>query len=244
MTLVFTDTLLNIFSKHISNKTITCNDKDAPWITPQVKSSIRRNSRVYRKWVNRGRNPTEHSTVREVQNSTSKLILEAKRAYFEKLGDELSNPQTGQKRFWTAFKRISNKKKITNIPPLIDNETYITNFQQKAKVFNDYFADQCTNHENDSILPDFSSKTDSSLSHVDVNIDKILILFKSIAQIRQTVVMKYPLLCLKYVLLKLLSLIYQSCLATGTFPESWKCANVQPIHKKNNRQFKSNYRPI
>ena len=51
MSLVFTDTLLEILSRHISNKIITCNDKDAPWITPNVKSAIRRNSRVYRKWV-------------------------------------------------------------------------------------------------------------------------------------------------------------------------------------------------
>ena len=28
------------------------------------------------------------------------------------------------------------------------------------------------------------------------------------------------------------------------FPDSWKYANVQPIHKKGNRQIKSNYRPI
>ena len=27
-------------------------------------------------------------------------------------------------------------------------------------------------------------------------------------------------------------------------PDSWKYANVQPIHKKGNRQIKSNYRPI
>ena len=238
MTLLFTDTLLNIFSRHIYSKTITCNDKDAPWITREVKSAIRRNSRVYRKWVNRGRNPTEHNTVREIQNSTSKLIREAKRAYFQKLGDELSNPQTGQKRFWTAFKRITNNKKITNIPPLIENDTYITNFPHKAQIFNDYFADQCTNHENDSILPDFSSKTDKSLSHVNVNIDKIV-----------DIILKYSpnkangKICATEVALPL-SLIFQSCLSTGTFPESWKCANVQPIHKKNNRQIKSNYRPI
>ena len=31
---------------------------------------------------------------------------------------------------------------------------------------------------------------------------------------------------------------------TGKFPDSWKYANVQPVHKKNNRQTKSNYRPI
>ena len=44
MSLVFTDTLLSIFSRYISNNIITCNDKDAPWITSAVKSAIRRNS--------------------------------------------------------------------------------------------------------------------------------------------------------------------------------------------------------
>ena len=73
-------------NKHISNKIITCNDKDTPWITPKMKTAIKRNSRVYRKWVNRGRNPATHINVQEVQNSTNTLIREAKFAYYDKLG--------------------------------------------------------------------------------------------------------------------------------------------------------------
>ena len=46
MSLLFTDTFL---SQHISNKIITCNDKDAPYITIRVKFAIRHNSRVHRK---------------------------------------------------------------------------------------------------------------------------------------------------------------------------------------------------
>ena len=65
---------IGITSKHISNKIITCNDKDAPWITPQVKTSIKRSARVYRKWVKRGRNPDNYKNVRKVQNISSKLI--------------------------------------------------------------------------------------------------------------------------------------------------------------------------
>ena len=41
-----------------------------------------------------------------------------------------------------------------------------------------------------------------------------------------------------------LPLIYKKCIMSGSFPDSWKRANVQPIFKKNNRQLKSNYRPI
>ena len=43
---------------------------------------------------------------------------------------------------------------------------------------------------------------------------------------------------------KPLNLIYERCLSEGTFPSVWKFANVQPIHKKDSRQNKTNYRPI
>ena len=38
--------------------------------------------------------------------------------------------------------------------------------------------------------------------------------------------------------------IYEHCFAKGTFPEMWKRGNVFPVHKKENRQLKENYRPI
>ena len=41
-----------------------------------------------------------------------------------------------------------------------------------------------------------------------------------------------------------LYLIHKKCLDTGRFPISWKNCNVLPIHKKENRQLKKNYRPI
>ena len=85
MSLVFTGTLLSVFSRYISNKISTCSDKDASWITPVVKSAIRRNSRVYRKWVTRGRKPIDHNKVCEAQNSRNKIIREAKRLDISKI---------------------------------------------------------------------------------------------------------------------------------------------------------------
>ena len=41
-----------------------------------------------------------------------------------------------------------------------------------------------------------------------------------------------------------LSIIFRKCCDSGSFPRQWKCANVQPVHKKNSRQLKENYRPI
>ena len=97
--LVFWDPFLDIMSKYIPNKTITCNDSDAPWITPVVKTAIKRNSRVYRKCVNCGKNTRGHDKVREVRNLTNKLIKEAKLAYYSNLGNKLSDPKIGHKHF-------------------------------------------------------------------------------------------------------------------------------------------------
>ena len=128
MTLLFTDLFLDVMNKHISNKVVTFNDKDAPRITPQVKTAIIRNSRVYRKWVAKGRNPLDHEHVRKVQNDTNKLIKAAKLSYYSHLGGKLCDPSTGQKHFWTAYKKLANQKKNTNIPPIINDGVYISNF--------------------------------------------------------------------------------------------------------------------
>ena len=42
MNLVFTDILMSIFSKHISNKIIICNGRDSPWITPMPHGSLQK----------------------------------------------------------------------------------------------------------------------------------------------------------------------------------------------------------
>ena len=118
-----------------------------------------------------GLNASEMSLV--IQNSTNKLINEAERTYYENLGNKLSDPDTGPKHFWTASKRISNKKKQTNIPPIFENNCYVTNFQQKAQIFNDYFAEQCKINDNESLLPEFISKTNASISQINITTNQI-----------------------------------------------------------------------
>ena len=40
-----------------------------------------------------------------------------------------------------------------------------------------------------------------------------------------------------------LSLLFQNCIDTRSFPDTWKKTNV-PIHKKGDKQIVDNYRPI
>ena len=144
-------------------------------------------------------------------------------------------------------KNLQTKKKTTNIPPIIENGVYITEFLQKANIFNDYFAEQCTIHDNGSTLPPLTFRTNSVLSNIVISQDEIasLILKQNIHKAHgcDNISMAMLKLCPKEISLPL-SLIFQKCIDTGKFPDCWKLANVQPVYKKNDRQLKSNYRPI
>ena len=41
-----------------------------------------------------------------------------------------------------------------------------------------------------------------------------------------------------------LAIIFKNILREGIYPDSWKLANVIPIHKKGDKQLVENYRPI
>ena len=82
----------------------------------------------------------------------------------DNLGKKLCDPTCGQKTFWTAYKRLANKKRNTNIPPILENGSYITCFKEKADLFNSYFADQCKPFEMDSNLLELNTLTPKNQS--------------------------------------------------------------------------------
>ena len=82
MTDLFTSNLYSILSMNIPNKTLKCNDKDAPWITPDVKTAIKRKHRVSKKFVDGARKEEDWKHVKEVRNETSKMIHLAKETYY------------------------------------------------------------------------------------------------------------------------------------------------------------------
>ena len=150
----FTSAIMGVTSRFIPNKLLRVMKKiDPPWITPEIKTAIKRKHRVYNKYVRRGRRPDKWDNVRLIRNDTSKMITTIKDKYFACLGRKLSNPAIGIKTYWSTLNKIVNKKMATNIPPLLENGLFVTNFQNKAEIFNDYFVQQCSLNMNDSALP-------------------------------------------------------------------------------------------
>ena len=106
---------------------------------------------------------------------------------------------------------------------------------------------QCKIHDNGSALPNLVSKTNSSIFHIAISHAQIVDIInkfnpkKTHGYNHISVAMSQS--CAFEVSIPL-QLIFQKCIFSGVFPDYWKYANVQPIHKKGDRQLKTNYRPI
>ena len=58
------------------------------------------------------------------------------------------------------------------------NGTLISDFKQKANLFNSYFSSQCTPIDTSSKLPVFAYKTENRLDSVDITEEDIYLIIK------------------------------------------------------------------
>ena len=73
---------------------------------------------------------------------------------------------------------LLNKCKAPKIPPLFVNNLFIINFKEKAKVFTDFFSQQCKPVIKDSFLPDFSLLSNERIDQISIETKDIISLIR------------------------------------------------------------------
>ena len=129
---IFNDILMNIFSNYIPNKYVTIDNRDPPWMTEKIKNKI-----------NLKRSLSKSNKFIEIQmlsTEISTLILERKEKYYHDLSMKLNDPKTSAKTYWSILKSFYNDSKIPLIPPLLVNNKIVSDFTEKANLFNDFFV--------------------------------------------------------------------------------------------------------
>ena len=91
MVQIFSSLFLGVMKTSIPNKMVTIDDRDAPWVTPEVKSALNNNRRIYASWVKKGRPAADYPRVQLSQ-------------YIDELSRKLCDHTTGPKAFHKAFK--------------------------------------------------------------------------------------------------------------------------------------------
>ena len=121
-------------------------------------------------------------------------------------------------------------------------------FGKKANQFNEFFALECTPLSNGSTLPHLVSNIlTGELSSFQFNDQDILKMIRTLhvnkAYGCDDISIGMIKICDQSIV-KPLSLIYQNCLNTDTFPDIWKTSNIVPVHKKGDKQIVNNCRPV
>ena len=146
-------------------ETVTCDDRYPPWINNNIKQLIQEKNDTYRIYILNDRNPHIFQKVKYLQTQLKNLIEHSQEKYYLRISKKLMNPMTSLKTYWSILKTLLNNKKIPCIPPLLQDNKYVTDLKKKAELFNLFFAKQCSIIDNSSELPlNFLKKTDKSIS--------------------------------------------------------------------------------
>ena len=225
----------------------TIRPKKPPWITRNIDHAFRRYKKKYKNFKTRGFPASMNTSIQEAKSDYNKLVSDAKEKYLKSEGSKLSNPDTDSKSYWKVIKGFIKSSKFPAIPPLLHRGIYVSDFQEKSNIFNEFFADQCTVLDTGSVLPDFSFVTNLRLSNVTLSKDLIAKIISNLnvkkASGNDEVSARMIKIC-GNTLIEPLFTIFDNCLKKGVFPNIWKKANVVPIYKKGKRDLVKNYRPV
>ena len=95
------------------------------------------------------------------------------------MGNKVNNPGTSQKSYWEIINRVMNKCRTPKIPLLI-NTRFILDCREKAKLFHDFFSQQCKPIINSSVLPLHAFLTEKRIDQLNIGNDEIITLIRNI----------------------------------------------------------------
>ena len=215
--------------------------REAPWMTKASKECLRKKNRAYTNFIKNGMPDDKSAGMQQMVENGRRMI------YALQVGRTLANPETSKTTYWSVLNNILHKARIPIIPPLLENNSFITDFTEKAQVFNEYFMLRCSTIDTGSIIPNHASVVSTVLEDVVISEDKILQIIRSLnpnkAHGWDEISVRMIRLSVDALVIPL-RIIVINCLNQGVFPEIWKYANVVPVYKKNERNVKENYRPI
>ena len=243
----FNEVIMNISGNFIPNETKIFKPKDPPWLTTTCKSLYLKYRRKFKIFVKNKCPADKKVELDELKSRYTQLVETEKDNYMRNLGRKLANPNTGQKKYWTTLKTILRKNIVSRIPPILIDNCFIVEAEEKCNFFNEFFRKQCIVPITSSKLPTLIKTTPLSIENVIFSEDDIT---RHIKKLNPNKSHGHDNLSIKIIQMfgqsisKPLFIIYSNCIRQSYFPKTWKMGNVIPVYKKNEKNLMKNYRPI
>ena len=87
---------------------------------------------MHKNYKRNGKKTEDYDLLVKAVSEVSQLIEKSKDEYYYRLGKRLNDPSTSAKSYWTILKTFYNKRKIPLIPPLLINNSFVTDFFRKS----------------------------------------------------------------------------------------------------------------
>lgn len=234
---LFNELMTNVFETCIPLKTTRFTHFSAPWMTDELKLSLRTRDRL-RKVYSKTKDPNDFEMFRQARNKVKQQCRNAKVKYFNELFDKCGNG----KDMWSVIYSLGLKKDECNNDINVPADELIKHF---TKVCTVRYAEMT-----EKILQNYEKPNPS---HYDdrfyfkyvtpENIVDAVTSFKSNAVGVDLISVKFVKLCLPLIL-PVLEHIFNFSLQNSCFPELWKMGNVRPIPKVKNPETCQDYRPV
>ena len=131
--------MTNIFTNFVPNKVIPVGDREPPWMTKNIKKLLKDKSKLYKEYIKNGRKKGDYEKFLNMTTNITTDILNSKKNYFVNLAEELCNPKLNRKTYWSILKPFTNGEKVSILPPLLENDHIVINFNEKASHLNYFF---------------------------------------------------------------------------------------------------------
>ena len=212
---------------------------EIPWFTQELKDKINLKNIVLKDWYMFG-NQEDHKVIKKLKNEINHMKTKLKKQYYK---EKFRQCEGDSKKTWNILKEVTNTEsnKETTEPEGMNKE--------KANKFNKFFATIGTViQEKLKVMEhrcNFTGLTGFKfIPETEATVDKL------IDNIRPDVAVGYDDISARLIkdakqiiapyITKMINLGYE----TNTFPDCMKVTNIKALHKKNNVEDISNYRPI
>ena len=232
--------MLTVIKNNIPQITIRHGQSQA-WIDHEALTEIRRKDRALKQAK---KHDTKHlwAKFKLLRNRIKNIMSFKHTEYIFSMCNSIS---TNPKKFWTYLKTHTKSR---GIPAFLrgENNSKITNIARMASAFNNFFHSTFTPINNNN-LPNIQIQQDPNLHDITFESNEIEKQLKQLNPSKAPGPDNIPTKILKecaHLLAPSITTLFNTSLLEGLIPNTWKQANVIPLHKKGDKNAPSNYRPI
>ena len=243
----WSEDFMNIAKRCIPNRRVKIRPHDKPYYNSYLRRLKRKQDRLHNK-AKKLNTPVHWSSFREARNKYNRELENAENEYNLSLSAKLENKDlSSPKTWWKIVKDFLGYKSNVSLPPIKNGDLEYFDNTDKANAFNEFFLSHSNIDASSAQLPNQYYHTNNRLSNLMLTEDEVCDILKCIDTSKATGPDSISPKMLKEAgrcIVPSLTRLFNMSLNTSSFPQQWKNANVNPLHKKNDKSVINNYRPI